>query len=55
MAKASGNKELVQESQQKITQLTHKYKEISKISGLQTRMDRLKVSQYRRVSVSKMK
>ena len=36
MAKASGNKELVQESQSKITQLTNKYREISKISGLPT-------------------
>ena len=55
LAKASGNKELVKESQQKITQLTNKYREISKISGLPTRMDRLKVSQYRRLSVAKMK
>ena len=55
LAKASGNKELVKESQDRITQLTNKYKEISKISGLQTRMDRLKVSRYRRVSVAKMK
>ena len=55
LAKASGNKELVKESQDKITQLTNKYKEISKISGLPTRMDRLKVAKYRRVSVAKMK
>ena len=55
LAKVSGNKELVKESQDKITQLTNKYREISKISGLPTRMDRLKVSQYRRLSVAKMK
>ena len=55
LAKASGNKELVKESQDKITQLTNKYKELSKISGLPVRADRLKVSQYRRVSVAKMK
>ena len=55
LAKESGNKELVKESQDRITQLTNKYKEISKISGLPTRMDRLKVSQYRRVSVANMK
>ena len=55
LAKASGNKELVKESQDRITQLTNKYKEISKISGLPTRMDRLKVAKYRRVSVTKMK
>ena len=55
LAKAYGNKELVKESQDRITQLTNKYKEISKISGLPTRMDRLKVAKYRRVSVAKMK
>ena len=55
LSKASGNKELVKESQDRITQLTNKYKEISKISGLPTRMDRLKVAKYRRVSVAKMK
>ena len=55
LAKESGNKELVKESQERITQLTNKYKEISKISGLPTRMDRLKVAKYRRVSVAKMK
>ena len=55
LAKESGNKELVKESQDRITQLTNKYREISKISGLPTRMDRLKVAKYRRVSVAKMK
>ena len=55
MGRASGNKQIVEEAQTRITQLTNKYKEISKISGLQTRMDRLKVSQYRRVNVAKMK
>ena len=55
LAKESGNKELVKESQERITQLTNKYREISKISGLPTRMDRLKVAKYRRVSVAKMK
>ena len=55
MAKASGNKELVQESQQKITQLTRKYKELSDVSGLPTKMERMRVPQYRRISVAKMK
>ena len=54
LAKESGNKELVKESQDKITQLTNKYKEISKISGLLTRMDRLKVAKYRRISAKKL-
>jgi hypothetical protein len=55
IAKASGNKELVQESQQKITQLTRKYKQLSDISGLPTKMQRMRVSGYKRISVSKMK
>ena len=55
MAKASGNKELVAESQQNITQLTHKYKELSDVSGLPTKMERMRVSGYRRTSVAKMK
>ena len=48
LAKASGNNELVGESQLKITQLTHKYKELSDISGLPTKMQRLRVNGYRR-------
>ena len=55
IGKASNNKQIIDEAQTKITQLTQKYKEISKISGLPTRMDRLKVAKYRRVSVAKMK
>ena len=55
MAKASGNKELVQESQQKITQLTHKYKQLSDVSGLPTRMERMRVGGYKRTNVAKMK
>ena len=46
MANASGQKELVEKSQQKITQLTTKYKEISQKGNLPTRMDRMKVSGY---------
>ena len=55
MAKASGNKELVQESQQKITQLTRKYKQLSDISGLPTKMERMRVSGYKRTNIAKMK
>ena len=54
MAKASGNKELVAESQQKITQLTHKYKQLSDVSGLPTKMERMRVPKYRRISVKKL-
>lgn len=50
LAKASGNNELVNESQLKITQLTHKYNELSKVSGLPTKAQRLRVSGYRRTN-----
>lgn len=55
LAKASGNKELVKESQDNITKLTKKYKELSDVSGLPTKMDRLKVGGYKRVAISKIK
>lgn len=55
IAKASGNKELVQESQQKITQLTKKYKELSDVSGLPTKMERMRVSGYKRTNIKNMK
>lgn len=51
MARKSGENDLVRESQQKITQLTTKYKELSKVSGLPTKMERAKVSGYKRVKV----
>lgn len=54
IAKASKNKQLVQESQKRITELTHKYKELSDVSGLPTKLDRLRVSGYKRISVKKM-
>lgn len=50
-AKASGNNELVGEAQQKITQLTNKYRELSKVSGLHTKAQRLRASGYRRTKV----
>jgi hypothetical protein len=55
LAKTSGNMELVGDAQQRITQLTHKYKELSKISGLPTKAQRLRVSGYKRVAKSKLK
>ena len=54
IAKASGNKELVQESQKKITQLTRKYKELCSVSGLPTKMERMRVSGYRRTNINKI-
>lgn len=55
LGKSSGNNELIAESQEKITQLTNKYKKISSISGLPMKRDRLKVSGYSRVAKSKLK
>ena len=51
LAKASDNKELIGETQTKITQLTKKYKELSDVSGLPTKADRLRVSGYKRAKV----
>lgn len=47
LASEGGNKELVAESQRKIRILTHKYHQLSKTSGLETRMERLKNIAYK--------
>lgn len=54
MAKATGNDQLVLESQQKITELTTKYNELCKTSGLPRKADRLRVSGFKRVAKSKL-
>ena len=43
-------KELIRESQYKITQLTKKYNKLVELSNLPSRKDRMRVSGYRRVS-----
>ena len=48
LAKSGDNMELVGKAQSNITKLTQKYKELSQISGLPTKMKRLTVSGYRR-------
>lgn len=53
LARASGNDRLIYESQERITQLTNKYRELSKASGLPTSMERTRVSGYRRVAIKK--
>ena len=53
LAKASGNNELVNEAQGKIRILSRKYKNLSETSGLPTKPQRLKVSGYKRVAISK--
>lgn len=55
LGKSSGNNELIAESQEKISQLMNKYKELSDISGLLMKRDRLKVSGYSRVAKDKLK
>lgn len=55
LARSSNNIELVGEAQSRITQLTNKYQEILKSSGLKSRLERAKVSGYRRMNVAKMK
>lgn len=54
LAKASGNKELIDKSQSNITTLTRKYKEVSQVSNLPTKANRLKVIGYKRVAKSKL-
>ena len=51
LGRASDNKQMILDSQQKITQLTRKYKELSNISGLPTVMQRMKVNGYKRVAI----
>ena len=55
IGRASGNKELVSSSQQRITQLTNKYNQVSKIANIPTKKERLSVSGYRRVNANNIK
>lgn len=55
MGRASGNKQIVEEAQTRITQLTSKYRDVLKVSGLKSKLERARVSSYRRISVAKMK
>lgn len=55
LARSSNNAELVGEMQSRITQLTSKYRDILKVSGLKSKIERAKVSGYRRVNIAKMK
>ena len=49
LARESGNDDLVGESQKNITILTNKYRELANVSGLPTKMDRMRVSGYHMV------
>lgn len=55
LARSSNNVELVGEMQSRITQLTSKYRDILKASGLKSKLERARVSQYRRINVKNMK
>lgn len=55
LAKASDNQQLIGESQERITQLTHKYRDVLKTSGLHSKLERAKVQGYNRQSVSNYK
>lgn len=54
LAKASDNNDLILKTQSKITKLTNKYKELNNISGLPAKMQRMKVSTYKRVAKNKL-
>ena len=53
LGKTSGNDLLIGDAQFKITQLTNRYKELSKTSGLQTQMERLRVVGYKRKRIDR--
>ena len=50
-AKAINDMDEVYHCQEKITQLSQKYSDLSKISGLSTKIERLRVEGYRKVKV----
>lgn len=51
LGKSSGNEKLIQESQLRINQLTQKYNQLNKASGLLPKRDRLRVSGYTKVKI----
>lgn len=55
LAKASGDEQLIDTTQKQIKQLTLKYKELSDISGLPTKMQRLQVNGYKNSNVNLQK
>ena len=53
LARASGDTELVEQSQNKIRLLTSKYNDLCKVSGLQPKKVRMQVSGYSKVAIKK--
>lgn len=54
MGRASGNKQIVEEAQTRITQLTNKYRDVLKASGLKSKLERARVSSYKRINIKNM-
>ena len=50
IAKVSGNKDTIANTQKNITNLTKEYKKFSEVAGLDTKMNRLRVVGYKRTS-----
>lgn len=51
LARSSGDNELAETSELKIRQLTNKYNELCRVSGLQPKKQRISVPSYRRIAV----
>lgn len=55
LARSSNNAQLVGKMQYRITKLTNKYRDILKISGLKSKLERAKVAGYKRINIKNMK
>lgn len=55
MAREIGNVEMIDKTQNRITQLSNKYKSILKASGLKSKLSRARVQNYHRVNVANIK
>lgn len=55
MGVASDNKKLILKSQERITHLNNKYKQLSKASGLTEKKERMRVPGYKRIAKNKLK
>lgn len=55
IGKASNNARCVADAQTRITILNHKYKEVLKVSGLPSMLDRARVANYKRININKLK
>lgn len=55
LGRSSGIIENVENAQNRITMLTNKYRDILKVSGLSSKLDRARVSGYKKIAISKLK